>query len=117
MTTTNTNTMKPICQSYHHAIEFIGKKWIGAILYSLVDGPLRYHEIHGRIEGISDRLLTQRLNELLETNMIEKIFIDDCIKKTEYRLTANGYAFKDVIHAIKNWVEQCQNDNESLFKD
>ncbi|MCA9725680.1 MAG: winged helix-turn-helix transcriptional regulator, partial [Kurthia sp.] len=45
-----------VCQNYHQAIEFIGKKWIGAILYSLVDGPLRYNEIHARIEGISDRL-------------------------------------------------------------
>lgn len=113
---TSTNIHEPICQSYHQAIEFIGKKWIGAILYSLIDGPQRYNEIHCRIDGISDRLLTQRLNELIEVKMIEKIFIDDCVKKTEYRLTTSGYAFKDVILSIKGWVEVCQDDNEKIFK-
>jgi len=96
------------CSSYHRAIEFIGKKWTGAILYSLVDGPLRYKELHTRIDGISDRLLTQRLNELIESGMIEKEFLDASSKKTEYRLTPNGLAFKDVIQSIQNWVEVCK---------
>lgn len=113
---TISNEISPICQSYHQAVEFIGKKWIGAILYSLVDGPLRYNEVHSRIDGISDRLLTQRLNELIEKEMVEKIYIDDCVKKTEYRLTESGYAFKEVILAIKNWINVCQTDNQALFK-
>lgn len=111
---TTINKQNSICQSYHEAIEFIGKKWVGAILYSLVEGPQRYHEIHARIDGISDRLLTQRLNELIDSEMIEKIYIDNCTKKTLYRLTENGCAFKEVIQAIKNWVQICDaNDNVS----
>lgn len=101
-----------VCQNYHQAIEFIGKKWIGAILYSLVDGPLRYNEIHARIEGISDRLLTQRLNELVDADMIEKEYINDSVKKTKYCLTENGQAFKEVIHSIQKWVHTCQKTNQ-----
>lgn len=109
---TSINAMTPICQSYHQAIEFIGKKWVGAILYSLIEQPQRYNEIHASIDGISDRLLTQRLNELIEQNMIEKIYIDNCTKKTLYRLTDNGYAFKEVILAIKNWVQVCESNKK-----
>ncbi|GEK34146.1 winged helix-turn-helix transcriptional regulator [Kurthia sibirica] len=101
-----------ICQNYHHAVEFIGKKWVGAILYCLVDGPLRYSEIHARIAGISDRLLTQRLNELIESNMIEKTFIDESIKKTEYKLTNNGLAFREVILSIQKWVQICKSNDQ-----
>jgi len=102
-----------ICQNYHQAVEFIGKKWIGAILYSLIDGPLRYNEIHAKITGISDRLLTQRQNELVEYKMIEKIYIDDSIKKTEYKLTKNGLAFKEVICSIQKWVALCNESKEN----
>ncbi|MBQ0140577.1 MAG: helix-turn-helix transcriptional regulator [Kurthia sp.] len=111
---TTEQTLNPICQSYHQAIEFIGKKWVGAILYTLIDKPQRYNEIHARIEGISDRLLTQRLNELIDSKMIEKIYIDNCTKKTLYRLTENGYAFKAVIQAIKQWVQVCEANEGSL---
>lgn len=103
-----------ICESYHQTIEFIGKKWIGAILYSLVDEPLRYNELFGRIEGISDRLLTQRLNELIDAKLIEKTYIDNGAKKTQYQLTKSGYAFKEVIQSIQNWANICNENNEKI---
>lgn len=104
---TKTANIKGICAKYHHTIEFIGKKWVGAILYSLSNGPMRYNELYANIDGISDRLLTQRLNELMESNLVEKMLIDNCTKKTQYRLTVNGEAFKDVILSIKRWSEVC----------
>ncbi len=61
-----------ICSSYHQAIEFIGKRWVGMIIYTLLAGPKRYYEIHAAIPGISDRLLTERLNELVDAGLINK---------------------------------------------
>lgn len=96
-----------ICSSYHQAIEFIGKRWMGMIIYTLLPGPKRYHEIHATIPGISDRLLTERLNELVNEGLVKKKFIDDSIKKVEYELTPNGLAFQEVILAIVKWIELC----------
>lgn len=59
-----------------------------------------------------DRLLTQRLNELVDADMIEKEYINDSVKKTKYRLTENGQAFKEVIHSIQKWVHTCQKTNQ-----
>ncbi|MEG0386234.1 MAG: helix-turn-helix domain-containing protein, partial [Solibacillus sp.] len=95
------------CSSYHQAIEFIGKRWMGMIIYTLLPGPKRYHEIHASIPGISDRLLTDRLNELVNAGLIEKKFIDSSIKKVEYELTPNGIAFQEVIKSIKKWIDVC----------
>ena len=33
------------CSAYHQAIELIGKRWTGAILFVLLDGPLRFSEV------------------------------------------------------------------------
>lgn len=95
------------CSSYHQAIEFIGKRWMGMIVYTLLSGPKRYHEIHTMIPGISDRLLTERLNELVDAGLINKKLIDSSIKKVEYELTPNGLAFKEVIQAILQWIDLC----------
>ncbi|WP_337981754.1 winged helix-turn-helix transcriptional regulator [Lysinibacillus sp. JNUCC-52] len=106
-----------ICSSYHQAIEFIGKRWMGMIIYTLLPGPKRYHEIHATIPGISDRLLTERLNELVQAGLIEKKYIDSSIKKVEYALTPNGLAFQEVILSIQKWIDLCdfeQTTKESI---
>lgn len=80
---------------------------MGMIIYTLISGPKRYHEIHAKIPGISDRLLTKRLNELVSAGLISKKLIDLSTKKVVYELTPNGLAFKDVIQSILNWIEIC----------
>lgn len=95
------------CSNFHSAIEFLGRRWMGMILYTLMSGPKRYNEIFTSIDGISDRLLTERLNELVKAGLINKKLIDCSNKKVEYELTASGHALKDVIVAIHKWVEVC----------
>ena len=33
------------CSNYHQAIEFMGKRWMGMIIYTLLSGSKRYNEI------------------------------------------------------------------------
>ena len=33
------------CSAYHQAVELIGKRWTGAILFVLMEGPLRFSEV------------------------------------------------------------------------
>ncbi len=89
----------------HEAIEFLGKRWMVRILYVLMDGPKRYNEIYAEIPGISDKLLTQRLQELGDAKLLEKDYIEKSIKKVRYTLTEKGYAFKKVIDAFNEWDE------------
>ncbi|HIW32721.1 MAG TPA: helix-turn-helix transcriptional regulator [Candidatus Paenibacillus intestinavium] len=95
------------CRDFHTTIEFLGRRWMGMILYTLMSGPKRYNEIFTSIPGISDRLLTERLNELIKAALINKNLIDSSCKKVEYELTTSGHALKDVIVAIHEWVEVC----------
>lgn len=98
-----------ICNNFHDTIEFIGKRWMGIIIYTLMSGPKRFHEIAESIPGISDRLLTERLNELVKEGLITRKHLESSLKKVEYELTSSGMALKEVIIAIRNWTEKRTN--------
>ena len=94
-----------ICSDFHKTIEFIGRKWMGIIIYSLLKGPKRYHELLGMIDGISDRVLIERLNELVKEELVRKSYLDGSLKKVQYELTPSGEALKDVFLSIGAWIE------------
>jgi DNA-binding HxlR family transcriptional regulator len=52
------------CPRLHETVELVGKRWSGAILLVMMDGPLRFSEIRALVPDISDRLLSERLKEL-----------------------------------------------------
>lgn len=95
-----------ICTNFHNAIEFIGKRWMGAVIFSLLEGPKRYHEIISSIPGISDRLLTERLRDLENEGLIVKNVITTSPKKVEYELTQTGKELDEVIQVLMKWVKK-----------
>lgn len=97
---------KHICTNFHNAIEFIGKRWMGSVIFSLLEGPKRYHEIISSIPGISDRLLTERLRDLETEGLIVKRVIATSPKKVEYDLTPAGKELEEVIHVLMQWVKK-----------
>lgn len=93
------------CDRFHEMIEFIGKRWTGIIVYRLLDGPKRYHELQADIQGISDRLLTERLRELETRGLVVKNVSQPGSRKVEYELTAIGKELEGIINAILKWVK------------
>src|ERR687895_319770 len=77
----------PCCSLYHRAIELVGKRWTGAILLVLMDGPLRFSEIRQLVPDLSDRLLSERLKELENEEIVERRVIDETPVRVEYALT------------------------------
>ena len=61
-----------VCPHFHAAIELIGKRWSGAIIWSLSDGPMRFAELKRAVPGLSDRLLSQRLRELESAGLMDR---------------------------------------------
>ncbi|MFS0784544.1 winged helix-turn-helix transcriptional regulator [Bacillus sp. 1P06AnD] len=102
------NTLKPnitICDSFHSTIEFIGKRWTGIIIYHLLSGAKRFHELQAEIPGISDRLLTERLRDLEKEGLVIKRVYASAPRKVEYELTDRGEELEEIIQAILKWVK------------
>ena len=59
-------------RQYHRAVELIGKRWTGAILFVLMDGPLRFSEVKQLVPELSDRLLSERMKELERCGIVQR---------------------------------------------
>jgi DNA-binding HxlR family transcriptional regulator len=92
------------CSAYHQAIELIGKRWTGAILFVLLDGPLRFSEVKLLVPDLSDRLLSERLKELEAERIVERRVIDDMPVRVEYALTEKGSALEPAVRSLKAWA-------------
>ena len=94
------------CSLYHHAIELIGKRWTGAILLVLMDGPCHFSQVRDLVPEISDRLLSERLKELEAEGIVERRVIDGAPVRVEYSLTPKGRALEPVVHQLKAWAHE-----------
>lgn len=103
--TETTTTYYEMCPRYEHAIQLLGKRWTGLILDALLKGPQRFCEMTAVVEGLSDRVLSDRLRELELEGIVERIVYPQIPVRVEYRLTPKGYALQPVIEAIHQWAE------------
>jgi DNA-binding HxlR family transcriptional regulator len=92
------------CPLLHEAIELIGKRWTGAILFVLLDGPLRFSEIKALVPDLSDRLLSERLKELEGERIVERRPTEDVPVRIEYALTEKGRALEPAVRSLKVWA-------------
>jgi DNA-binding HxlR family transcriptional regulator len=92
------------CSAYHQAIELIGKRWTGAILFVLLDGPLRFSEVKTLVPDLSDRLLSERMKELEAEGIVERHVQAHMPVRVEYRLTEKGRALEPAVRSLKHWA-------------
>jgi DNA-binding HxlR family transcriptional regulator len=93
------------CSLYHHAVELVGKRWTGAILSVLMDGPLRFSEVKTLVPDLSDRLLSERLKELEGEGIVERRVLGEPPARVEYTLTEKGRALQPAVRALKDWAQ------------
>lgn len=78
------------CQEMQSLLEFVGRRWTGAVLSASTRGALRFSEYRHSVVGISDRLLSQRLKELESLGLVEREVIATTPVQVLYRPTALG---------------------------
>jgi len=95
-----------VCPHFHAAIELIGKRWTGAIVFALTDGPLRFGELAKAVPGLSDRLLSRRLRELEREGLVERQVEAASPTRVTYSLTEAGAALGPAITELKEWARR-----------
>ncbi len=95
-----------VCPHFHAAIELIGKRWTGAIVSALGDGPLRFGELGRAVPGLSDRLLSRRLRELEEAGLVEREVEDGSRVRVSYSLTEKGEDLGPAISELRAWARR-----------
>jgi DNA-binding HxlR family transcriptional regulator len=95
-----------VCPHFHEAIELIGKRWTGAIVWALTERPMRYAELGKAVPGLSDRLLSQRLRELEEEGLVERRVEPGSPVRVTYSLSEAGHDLEPAIRELKTWAKR-----------
>ncbi|MGH2498349.1 MAG: winged helix-turn-helix transcriptional regulator [Ktedonobacteraceae bacterium] len=103
---TITKPTKHLCKRYEQAIQLLGKRWTGLILDTMLEGPQRFCEMTATVEGLSDRVLSDRLRELESEGVVERVVYPQIPVRVEYRLTEKGRDLRPVVQAIHEWAEK-----------
>ena len=89
------------CPYFHHTIELIGRKWTGSIFLVIASGTSRFSEIRQAVPDLSDRLLCERLAELTEEGIIERIVEG---RSVSYLASPKGRALHEALGGVEEWA-------------
>ncbi len=89
---------------FHAAVELIGRRWTGAILWALADRPLYFAELTACVPGLSDRLASRRLRELESVGLVERAVHNGAPARVSYALTEKGRALEPVLSQLEEWA-------------
>ena len=95
-----------LCTRFHRASELIGRRWSGAILFLLLKQKCRFATLRDAIPDITDRMLSERLQELEEEGVVDRAVVPETPVRVEYSLTRKGRALTDAMNAIAEWAEK-----------
>jgi DNA-binding HxlR family transcriptional regulator len=100
------NTPPELCARFHRASELIGRRWTGAIIFVLLKSRCRFAVLRDAIPEITDRMLSDRLQELEMEGIVDRTVIPETPVRVEYSLTKKGRALATAIDAIVEWAHK-----------
>jgi len=94
------------CRATAEILARIGDKWSALIIAALSSGEaVRYNELHRRVDGISQRMLTLTLKGLRQDGLIDREQFPTIPPRVEYRLTELGKSLLPPLRALLDWAD------------
>lgn len=81
-------------------LRLVGKRWTIAILAALMYGPARFSEIARAVPGLSERVMSERLQELCEARLVDREVDSGPPIGTRYRLTPMGERLRPAVESM-----------------
>lgn len=95
-----------ICPRFEYTFNILGKKWNGLIIETLLNGPKRFKDITVSIDGVSDRVLAERLKELEAENLIKRPEGQENNPRGGYCLTKKGQDLRSIMDTVHDWSDK-----------
>ena len=90
-------------------LDLVGDKWTLLVIRDLMSGKSHFRDFARSPEGIASNILTNRLDRLLEHDLIEQVPSNELPGRYAYRLTDRGRTLEPVMQAIADWgLEQIE---------
>ncbi|HVY12985.1 MAG TPA: helix-turn-helix domain-containing protein [Alphaproteobacteria bacterium] len=85
------------------ALDVVGGKWKTLILWHLFDQSRRFGELRRLVNGVSEKMLIQRLKEMEKDGIIVRKDYHEVPPRVEYSLTRFGRELTEALETLCEW--------------
>ncbi|WP_433264359.1 winged helix-turn-helix transcriptional regulator [Actinosynnema sp. CS-041913] len=86
-------------------LDLLTNKWVCLVLGALRPGTMRFGELRRRLDGITQKMLTQTLRDLERAGLVHRAVYPSVPPRVEYSLTPLGENVGGLTDAIRTWAE------------
>lgn len=86
-------------------LDMVASKWTALTIGALEDGPQRFGEVRRKVEGITQKMLTQTLRTLTRDGLITRTVYPTVPLRVDYELTPLGRSLVAPLRALRDWSE------------
>lgn len=98
-------------------LDHIAGKWTVLVVDALAGGTMRYTDLRRRIDGVSQKMLTQTLRSLEADGFVTRTVFPTIPPRVDYELTDLGHSLAGPIHVLRRWTEAHINEIERARRD
>lgn len=86
-------------------LDRVADKWTTLILVLLREEPMRFNALRRRIDGISQKMLSQSVRHLERDGLVSRTVTPTVPVSVTYALTPLGETLVDAVKAMMEWAE------------
>ena len=115
-----TNKSESRSRRYHdacgaaHGLDLVGERWALLVIRELMMGPRRFSDLRKDLCGLSANVLTQRLEGLEASGIVQKRKLPPPASVQVYELTDWGYEIKPVFMVLGRWAARSPQHDPTL---
>ncbi len=103
------NVFAKACPS-RGTLEHVTGRWGGLTLGALYEGSLRFNELRRRVDGVSEKMLSQTLHALERDGLVHREAQPTNPPRVDYELTPLGRGVAERLLSLIHFVEGQMND-------
>lgn len=84
-------------------LDLVGDRWTVLVVGALDDQVRRFSDLQRRVEGISQKMLTQTLRALERDGLVTRTAYLEVPVRVEYALTPDGLSLREPLKALEDW--------------
>lgn len=91
-------------------LEHVTGRWGGLTLCALHEGSLRFNELRRRVDGVSEKMLSQTLHALERDGLVHREAQPTNPPRVDYELTPLGHGVAERLKGLVDFVESRMDD-------
>lgn len=98
-------------------LNLVANKWSALVIGALENGPMRFGALRRRINGVTQKMLSQTLRSLERNGLVERSVFPTTPPAVEYALMSLGSSVAKPLAAIREWSEGHLDEIEAARRD